>query len=69
MAEQLHCSEIHAKNIENMLSKLYISAHTLYRKAQNFGRENIGGLVIFSGLEIDQAYVLFECFSKTPYLL
>ena len=25
MAEQLHCSEIHSKNIKNMLSKLYIS--------------------------------------------
>ena len=24
MAEQLHCSEIHSKNIENLLSKLYI---------------------------------------------
>ena len=27
MAEQLHCSEIHSKNIENMLSKLYISMY------------------------------------------
>ena len=33
-----------------------------------FGGENIGGLVIFSALEIDQVYVLLECYSKTPYL-
>ena len=36
--------------------------------AQSIGGENIGGLVIFSALEIDQVYVLLECFSKIPYL-
>ena len=40
----------------------WISAHSI------FGGENIGGLVIFSVLEIDQVYVLLEYFSKTPYL-
>ena len=39
-----------------------ISAHSI------FGGENIGRLVIFSALEIDQVYVLLEYFSKTPYL-
>ena len=53
-----------------------------YRIAQNFGggklwrisaqsiygRENIGGLVILSALEIDPVYVLLGCFSKTPCL-
>ena len=29
MAEQLHCSEIHSNNIENMLSKLYISTYSI----------------------------------------
>ena len=29
MAEQLHCSEIHLKNIENMLSKLYIGTYSI----------------------------------------
>ena len=29
MAEQLHCSEIHSKNIENMLSKLYIGTYSI----------------------------------------
>ena len=56
--------------------------HDIYRIAQNFGsgklwrisaqgifgRENIGGSVILSALEIDLVYVLLEYFSKTPYL-
>ena len=29
MAEQLHCSEIHSKNIENMLYKLYIHTYSI----------------------------------------
>ena len=29
MAEQLHCSEIHSKNIEKMLSKLYIGTYSI----------------------------------------
>ena len=29
MVEQLHCSEIHSKNIENMLSKLYIGTYSI----------------------------------------
>ena len=39
MAEQLHCSEIHSKNIENMLSKLYIHTycivHNVIKYTQN----------------------------------
>ena len=36
MAEQLHCSEIiYSKNIENMLSKLYIYRHVLYSSRCN----------------------------------
>ena len=31
MAEQLHCSEIHSKNIENMLSKLYIGMYSIVK--------------------------------------
>ena len=30
MVEQLHCSEIHSKNIENMLSKLYIGTYSIF---------------------------------------
>ena len=29
MAEQLHCSEIHSKNIEKMLYKLYIHTYSI----------------------------------------
>ena len=35
MAEQLHCSEIHSKNIENMLSKLYISTYSIVEDVRN----------------------------------
>ena len=35
MAEQLHCSEIHLKNIENMLSKLYIDTYSIVHDVIN----------------------------------
>ena len=50
-------------------TKLWRSKTLTDQCPKHFGRENIGGLVIFSALEIDQVCVLLECFSKIPYLL
>ena len=36
MAEQLHCSVIHSKNIENMLSKLYIGTYSIVHDVIKF---------------------------------
>ena len=45
MVEQLHCSEIHSKNIENMLSKLYIGMYSIVHDAH----KTLRLFIVFNG--------------------
>ena len=49
MAEQLHCSEIHSKNIENMLSKLYIGTYSIVDDVIKY-TQNIASVHRFNGV-------------------
>ena len=48
MAEQVHCSEIHSKNIENMLSKLYIGTYSIVHNVIKYTQKH-RVFIIFNG--------------------
>ena len=71
MAEQLHCSEIHSINIENMLSKFYIGSYVLYSSRCNIQStcKTSCLFIVFNGGHITN-YVMcvsgcFQCFDDT----
>ena len=58
MAEQLHCSEIHSKNIENMLSKLYIHTYSIVEDVIKYSL-----FIVFNGGRItDYVTCVSGCF-------